>query len=409
VRLTVVTYGSEGDTRPFVALCRGLMDSGHEVQLFAEQASAYNAQLCSVPVQVLPGDIKSTLPMGNPSQEIRRAEVIKAVKACFRLINENSAAWMRAVASNAHGSDAILFAGLASPVARIVAEELKKPAIELWVTPTTATRDYPAATLRPMNLPGWINLLSYRLSPRALTQRYFGKPAAAARKAIFGNASPARVKLEFPILYGFSRHLVPRSGDWPDAHQISGHWALPSVNWEAPSDLLNYLSAGPPPIYVGFGAVSCFLRQKGLDAIASAVGGRRVLFFPGWSRITAAVLPENTPHSWLFPRTSMVIHHCGAGTTHSAARAGVPSVPVPFGADQFFWAARLTSAGVAAQYVPGSKLEASKLASMIEFAEQDSVRERARALGAAMSMENGIALAVAEIESTISEAVGGIG
>jgi len=39
---------------------------------------------------------------------------------------------------------------------------------------------------------------------------------------------------------------------------------------------------------------------------------------------------------------------------------------------------------------------------MIEFAEQDVVRQRARALGVAMSMENGIALAVAEIESRIS-------
>jgi sterol 3beta-glucosyltransferase len=408
VRISVVTYGSEGDTRPFVALCRGLMDSGHEVQLFAEQASAYNAQLCGVPVQVLPGDVKSTLPMGDPLQEMRRAEVVKAIRACFRLVKENSAAWMRAVATHASSSDAILFAGLASPVARIVAEELKKPAIELWVTPTTPTCEYPTPTLRPMNLPGWINLLSYRLSPRALTQRYFGKPAAAARKAIFGNAPPARVEPEFPILYGFSRHLVQRPGDWPDAHQVCGHWALPSVNWQAPSDLLHFLSAGPPPIYVGFGAVSSFLRQKGINAIASAVGGRRTLFYPGWSKITAAVLPknffvlENTPHSWLFPLTSMVIHHCGAGTTHTAARAGVPSVPVPFGADQFFWAGRLASAGVAAKYVPGTRIDASKLASMIEFAELDCVRERARALGVAMSIENGIALAIAEIESKIS-------
>lgn len=408
MRLTVVTFGSEGDTRPFVGLCRGLMDSGHEVQLFADQASAYNAQLCGVPVQVLPGDVRSTLPIGNPSQEIRRAEVFQAIKACFRLIRENSAAWMKVVASDARRSDAILFAGLASPVARIVAEELRKPAIELWVTPTTPTRDYPAATLRPMHLPGWVNLLSHRLSPRAVMQRFFGKPAAAARKAIFGETSAAGGEYEFPILYGFSRHLVPRSDDWPDAHQISGHWVLPSDNWAAPRDLLAFLAAGPPPIYVGFGAVSCFLRQKGLNAITSAVQGRRVVFFPGWSNITATALPSNffllgnTPHSWLFPRTSMVIHHCGAGTTHTAARAGVPSVPVPFGADQFFWAGRLTSAGVAAKYLPGPKLEASRLASMIEFAEQDVVRQRARALGVAMSMENGIALAVAEIESRIS-------
>ncbi|MGH8200950.1 MAG: hypothetical protein ACREVO_11400 [Steroidobacteraceae bacterium] len=36
MRFTVVTYGSEGDTRPFVALCCGLIASGHEVRLFAK-------------------------------------------------------------------------------------------------------------------------------------------------------------------------------------------------------------------------------------------------------------------------------------------------------------------------------------------------------------------------------------
>jgi sterol 3beta-glucosyltransferase len=36
MRFTVVTYGSEGDTRPLAALCHGMMDAGHEVRLFAE-------------------------------------------------------------------------------------------------------------------------------------------------------------------------------------------------------------------------------------------------------------------------------------------------------------------------------------------------------------------------------------
>ena len=33
LRLSVVTVGSEGDTRPLAALCRGLLDRGHEVRL----------------------------------------------------------------------------------------------------------------------------------------------------------------------------------------------------------------------------------------------------------------------------------------------------------------------------------------------------------------------------------------
>ncbi len=42
---------------------------------------------------------------------------------------------------------------------------------------------------------------------------------------------------------------------------------------------------------------------------------------------------------------------------------------------------------------------------MIEFAERDVVRERARALGAAMTDENGVATAVEEIEALVTGGV----
>jgi UDP:flavonoid glycosyltransferase YjiC (YdhE family) len=32
----------------------------------------------------------------------------------------------------------------------------------------------------------------------------------------------------------------------------------------------------------------------------------------------------------------VVIHHGGSGTSHSAARAGVPSIVMPFAGDPFF-------------------------------------------------------------------------
>ena len=90
-----------------------------------------------------------------------------------------------------------------------------------------------------------------------------------------------------------------------------------------------------------------------LDALIEAMAGRRALFNPGWSGIDPKALPDNflvigdTPHDWLFPRTAAVIHHGGSGTSHSAARAGVPSIVTPFAGDQFFWAERLRLAGVA--------------------------------------------------------------
>lgn len=36
MKFIVETYGTEGDARPFAALCRGLMDAGHEARLLAD-------------------------------------------------------------------------------------------------------------------------------------------------------------------------------------------------------------------------------------------------------------------------------------------------------------------------------------------------------------------------------------
>jgi sterol 3beta-glucosyltransferase len=86
------------------------------------------------------------------------------------------------------------------------------------------------------------------------------------------------------------------------------------------------------------------------------------------------VLPDNflvigdTPHDWLFPRTAAVIHHGGSGTSHSAARAGVPSIVIPFAGDQFFWAERLRVAGVAPATVDGRWPRAEAVVSALDFA-----------------------------------------
>jgi sterol 3beta-glucosyltransferase len=409
MRLTVVTYGSEGDTRPLVALCRGLMDVGHEVQLFAEQSTIRSAHSYGVPVQALPGDIKSTLPMENPLQELRGNDLWKSIRDGLSAVKINTAAWMSVVADHARNSDAILFSSLAVLVGHTIAQELKKPGIAVWLQPWSPTREFASPLLPPVKLPGWLNLLSYRAG-QAFMVRSYGKATEAARQEIFGHGAAGKITLDFPMLYGFSPHLVPRPKDWPKDHKICGYWALPPIEWQPPNELLEYLSAGPPPIYVGFGSVSSFIRQKGLDKIAAAIAGRRALFYPGWSKITPDMLPNNfffigdTPHEWLFPRTSMVIHHCGAGTTHTAARAGVPSIPLPVGADQLFWAGRLAGVGVAPKYMRGTRIDADKLSTMIAFADQDLVRQRAKLLGFLMSEEDGVKTAISAIEAQVASA-----
>ena len=146
-----------------------------------------------------------------------------------------------------------------------------------------------------------------------------------------------------------------------------------------------------------------------LDSLIGAMNGRRVLFHPGWSGIDPKALPANflaisdTPHNWLFPRTAAVIHHGGSGTSHSAARAGVPSIVAPFAGDQFFWAERLRLAGVAPHAVDGRRPTDEAFARALDFTTHARVRNRALELGEKMRAENAVIDTVTTLERMVVE------
>lgn len=183
---------------------------------------------------------------------------------------------------------------------------------------------------------------------------------------------------------------------------------MSTPEWQAPAGLRAFLENGPPPVYVGFGSMAGFDKERLLSVVLEALGKRPMVFAPGWSGIDIERLPSNVfvvgnvPHTWLFPRVAAAIHHGGAGTSHAAARAGVPSVVLPFTGDQPFWARRLAEAGVAPDFVPAMRVSVDELAAMVDFTEQPVVRDRVRALGAAMATEDGVAAAVARIERLVN-------
>jgi sterol 3beta-glucosyltransferase len=406
MRLTVVTFGSDGDTRPFAVLARGLMQAGHEVHLFGERASLPIVGALGVPHSALAGDVVATLPPGGPDVPMSRGDALQSVQRLNQLIRNNTPAWMRTIAEHARTADAVLFSGLSMFAGLGAALELNKPHIGLWLQPISPTRELSSPMMPPMKLPGWLNRLSYRALHTTLWH-YYGKAANAARREVFGGAARSRMYLDCPILYGISPQLLARPSDWPAQHQLCGYWSAAPEDWQAPAQLQDFLAAGPAPIYVGLGSASVFLRRKRLDAIIAAVAGRRALFYPAWSQIDATCLPENfhvigpTPHSWLLPRCSLAIHHGGAGTTHAAARAGIPSMVLPLGGDQFFWSSRLSAAGVAPKFLAPPQVTGAALSTAMEFTQTDVVRERAQALGAAMAREDGVGEGVRRITALL--------
>jgi sterol 3beta-glucosyltransferase len=401
VKLVVATYGTEGDTRPLAALTRALIDAGHAAHLLADAATLGSAATLGVPATGLPGDFRGVI---RASAELvgRGGGFSDTARTLAGLVNANSEAWLRAIVAAGEGCDAVILSGLASFVGLSAAEFFRVPAISAGLIPIAPTREFPSPFLPPALVPRWLNRASHRLVNRLLW-RAFREATNMARATVCG--LPARRELweGHAMLFGVSPSLLPRPADWPTNALVSGQWLPPAADWSPPPALGEFLAAEEPPIYVGFGSMAGFERRSLLREMVAAIAGRRALFYPGWSCVTQADLPDNflvvgdTPHTWLFPRTSLAIHHGGAGTTHSAARAGIPSVVVPFAGDQTFWADRLRRAGVAPPSVPAKDLRATTLSRAIMLAQDDRTRARAAALGAVMRAEDGLRTTVAAI------------
>jgi UDP:flavonoid glycosyltransferase YjiC (YdhE family) len=202
--------------------------------------------------------------------------------------------------------------------------------------------------------------------------------------------------------------VVPRQPEWPERIAMPGYFILKEAEHYTPhSELEQFLSDGPTPIYVGFGSMvsnrACDLADVVLEAVQ--LSGCRAVIGSGWAgldgylgRCDNILLIGSVPHDWLFSRVALAVHHCGAGTTAAAVRAGIPTVPVPFVGDQFFWGWQLQRLGVATPRLERRGLTAARLAEAIQLARKPEMIARAAALGRRVRSEDGVAAAVRQLE-----------
>ena len=191
-------------------------------------------------------------------------------------------------------------------------------------------------------------------------------------------------------------------------HKYTGVWHLGQPNYEPPSDLMDFLSDGPPPIVITFGSMGGSDGKETTDILVDAIKmtNQRAIIQAGWGLLGTQKTEPNIyctdyiPHQWLFPQARCVVHHGGAGTTASVCRSKVPSVIVPHIADQFYWGKLLYNLGVAPKSLPRRKLTSKQLAQRIDqVLETPTMTERAAFLGTQMESEDGLSAAVDLIES----------
>lgn len=424
-KILLCTYGTRGDVEPILALALGLQRAGFDVLLATSERFQRWIEQHGVRAFAMSDASLAQIESADGRAMLEGGHLLKRICAGIRLYQKSGPindTLMRQTwaAAQAFSPDLIVYHAklFAAPH---VAEALKVPAVMATLQPVVVpTAAFPAMGLPRLKLPGY-NRWSYRLVRRSFgvfrkainrfRRTHLGLgPVSTARHVLF----PPGAGL-IPVLHAYSQHVIPRPADWPASAHTTGYWRLGDhANYTPDPALDAFLSAGPAPVFVGFGSMTS-VDPKSLGALvigALRKAGQRGIIAKGWADLEIAAADdiigiEATPYAWLFPRMAAVVHHGGAGTTAEGFYAGAPCVICPFFGDQPGWADVSVKLGVGAGPVPRRTLTVDRLATAIEEAVASARhRAHARRLAEALHAEDGVGNAVSLICDRIDAETG---
>ncbi|MEU9073341.1 glycosyltransferase [Kitasatospora sp. NPDC048538] len=383
MRVVLATYGSRGDVQPLAGLAVRLRELGAQVRVCAPPDEEFAAQLDAVGVEMVPTGLSvRSLVTGPPpaSSELprRAADLV--------------AQFYDAVSAGAGPGDAVVATGLfpAAAGARSAAEKLGLRYAYLALQPTVL----PSPHHPPFQYPG------RPYPPEVTDNAELWALNVGTMNALFGEAvNGHRVSVGLPPVDNVRDHVLtarpwlatdPVLDPWRQAPGLdvvqTGAWILPDER-PLPADLVAFLDAGEPPVYVGFGSMPMRGAQDVAEVAVAAVRaqGRRVVIARGWAELghgdgrdDCFVVGEVNQQA-LFGRVAAAVHHGGAGTTTTATRAGAPQVVVPQIVDQPYWAGRVAALGVGVAH-DGATPTVESLSAALGEALTPEVRARAAAV-----------------------------
>ncbi len=410
MKITLLTYGSQGDVQPFVELGKGLVQAGHQVTLAAPGKFEFLTSEEQIKFMAFPGD----------PQQMVRDMVDKAGNNWWRMVRSMSSFVLPLgleVSQIAHeacqNADLIVHSFLLTNTGYEIAREKSIPDISAQTFPVfTSTSEFASPATPDLPLGGLYRRLTHEFVTKTFWQgsriiyRFIRKKHPELPPLTRWPFNPIN-DWRTPILYAFSPQVIPQPADWGEDAHITGYWfSNHDKYWKPDYHLVDFLENGSTPIAIVFGSTSTrkpdVIHRKVYEAL-KITNQRGIIIGNKPEELDSEGIywaKGYIPYDWLFKRSTAVIHHGGAGTTGKALRAGIPNIILPFTSDQPFWGRRVYKLGAGPKPIPPNKLSAVHLSAAIDSAINDQeMKNRVIKIGEDIRSEDGVAQAVRIIEN----------
>ena len=363
--VVLVPQGSLGDLHPFIALGLALQRRGANVILCSHPYFGDKVKAAGLDFRPLGPEREAyerDLDM-SPEKIIRRMMLDHAF-LLRRIVAPYMDAWIDELLPTVAAADLVVGTSLAY-AAHIAAKLCGKPFITGALMPAVLMSAYdPPKTpeapfvLKPEHAWGLkINQLIFALGRLKLGPGLAPIRDVYRRHGLVPQEGLGGVVSDGATIALFSPLLAEPQPDYPPCTEMVGFPFFDSEDGKAPvlpPQVSAFLDTGPAPLVFSLGSVAIYSGEKFYRAAVetSKLLGQRCILLTGSE---SPLLNEDfgpdvlvapyAPHSLLFPRARIVVHHGGIGSTAQALRAGRPQLVTPVFGDQFDNARRVHMLG----------------------------------------------------------------
>ncbi|GMO20095.1 MAG: glycosyltransferase [Spirochaetaceae bacterium] len=406
MKILLVTRGSQGDIYPYLPLAKALEARGHEIMLHIPQIFEKFALELSIPYTLQGHDDIIAMLENSPNTKDLLEWMRRVIDQQFMELVPLLEKYDVLVASNTE---------FAAPS---IAEYLKKLYIRTAYAPLMPSRIIPPPVF-PFPKPNPV------IRPVLLWKSLNTGLNMVVRSTLNKNRKRLGMSLirdqgQHAPFNAFNLNLYsPALGEtdpgWPYKWAQAGYCFNDLLPYDAAvcEKLIAFIKKDERPVlFFTMGSMIGDVRERICVLLYEICEKHDWKFIvgSGWSGLGKSlhdeerlfILNQVIPHKLFLPLCSAIIHHGGAGTTHSAARAGIPQLVVPMIIDQFYWAYRTGVLGLGPGAVKIKNVTKKTLEPKIfDLITNSNYKKNAKLLGEKIRGENGLEKAVDCIESLI--------